>query len=178
MDRTEVYRAIDAERGYQDKWHPEIAGVLPGEAKDKLPLNLPLPPSDELRLIRAYLHQADMAWMRDPDDQTTGVKVNPSDLLVIRKIAAVAVRCMENHGIVDRGSVTIRREPLPADPADDALLQTLGEVNRMVKEGIAKQQRVSVRISCPGAIDSDFSEGINKGKHTLRMAYSINISIG
>lgn len=176
LDRAEVYKAIDAERIYQDQAYPESGGVLPGEAETKTLVNLALPPSDELRLIRAYLHQADMAWLRSPDDQTTGMKVNPSDLHVIRKIAAIAVRCMENHGIVDRGCTTVRREPLPTDPNADAMLQSLKEVERLVKEGIAKGHRVAINIGCPGVAHDGWGEGSVRMK--ARMIYTININIG
>lgn len=86
IKRKEVYKAIDAEREYQDEhW---------GDNR------LPLPPSDELRLIRIYLQKADEGWHTTPDDQSSGVKVNKADLIAMRKIAAIAVRCMENFGVV------------------------------------------------------------------------------
>jgi hypothetical protein len=86
--RRVVYETIDQEREYQNKKWDEG--------------RLPLPPSDEVRLIRTLLAQTDEKWYVTDDDQTSGVKVNSADLDFMRKVAAIAVRCMENHGIVER----------------------------------------------------------------------------
>jgi hypothetical protein len=85
--KTEVAGVISQERQYQD---------------DKWPQNPPLPPSDELRLIRIICEQADKNWYTTQDRIVDGTKVNPADLDAMRKIAAVAVRCMETWGVEHR----------------------------------------------------------------------------
>lgn len=85
--RQRVFDAICAERIYQDRKWPQAPA---------------LPPSDELRLIRVLVAKADVAWYKTPDKIVNGAKVNPADMDAMRKIAAVAVRCMETYGIEER----------------------------------------------------------------------------
>jgi hypothetical protein len=95
METEKIIEVILAERSYQDKAWP----------KGKLPMS----PSDELRLIRRYLEIADQEWHKTPDNESTGTRVNPSDLDVIRRIAAICFRCMQNHGVVERGTLETKR---------------------------------------------------------------------
>jgi hypothetical protein len=89
LTRTEVYAIVDGERTHQDvKW----------------PQDPPLPPSDEIRLIRVILSTADREWYTTPDNLVEGTNVNPADLEALRKIAAVAVRAMETWGAIPRQS--------------------------------------------------------------------------
>lgn len=90
MKREDVYKLIDGERDYQDKKWPGNGAPLP------------MPPSDELRLIRLILSQSDATWYVTLDKEVDGVKVNPADLEAMRKIAAIAVRCMEKFGAPSR----------------------------------------------------------------------------
>lgn len=79
--RNEIYAAIDGEREYQDDRFPtdeKSARTIPGE----------------LTLIEVYARRAQGDWVFDDDNHDT--------LCAIRKIAALAVRCMENHGYVTR----------------------------------------------------------------------------
>lgn len=73
VDRRMVYAAIQQERVYQEDTWPG-ARTLDGEAL----------------LFGRYLHAADVAWSDNPGDEMA--------LDVIRKLAGIAVRCLENHG--------------------------------------------------------------------------------
>lgn len=87
LTRQQVYEVIDAERDHQDrKWSQDP----------------PLPPSDEMRLIRVIMQKADAAWYVTEDNIVNGTKVNPVDLEALRMIAAVSVRAMETWGAVRR----------------------------------------------------------------------------
>jgi hypothetical protein len=81
FDRVVV--AIESERRYQKQF---CADQGYGD---------PLSVGDELLLITAYLNKATAAWMVEP---------YPEDgaLAEIRKIAAIAIRCMEEHEIIER----------------------------------------------------------------------------
>jgi len=80
--REHVFDCITSEREYQDKtvqkWnhkgHPPIAA--------------------ELLMMEEYLLKARTAWCNTRDDAET--------LDVLRKIAGIAVRCLENYGAVPR----------------------------------------------------------------------------
>ena len=79
--REQVYRAIDSERDHQDrKWgtiqqHPHEVGAW-------------------LTLIRQHLRDAESAWCNSNGDYMA--------LQEVRKIAAIAVACAEQHGITHR----------------------------------------------------------------------------
>lgn len=76
--RSEVYAAIDGERDYQDRH--EICR----ENRDSKSVG------DYLTLIRVYSAKADVAYYDNIGDSAA--------LDVLRKIAAIAVLCMEDHG--------------------------------------------------------------------------------
>ena len=80
--RSKVYEAIDGERAYQDinssGW--EHKGGPSVEA--------------ELLLLEEYVMRARNAWSVSEG--------NTAALDVIRKVAGVAVRCLENHGCPPR----------------------------------------------------------------------------
>ncbi len=84
VTRQEVYLAIDTEREYQDNLTParrEKREMVTGE---------------ELVLLREYVDRAFANWTNTPG-------VNPvTTLHDLRKIAAIAVRAMENHGAPPR----------------------------------------------------------------------------
>ena len=81
--RADVYAAIDGERDYQDKqWkgpdHQHEVGAY-------------------ITMLTYYVQKAQEAWT---------VKSGDYDALhVIRKIAGIAVHCMEEHGAPKRGEV-------------------------------------------------------------------------
>lgn len=83
MNRNEAHAVIDSERVYQDK----MAGTYT------------LPLEGELLLLESYAQQARDVYMRTFGD--------PSELAtceMIRKIAAIAQRCIENHGAPPRAA--------------------------------------------------------------------------
>jgi len=80
--RERVYKTIDGERDYQDNLgldrvdgHTHTVG-------------------EELILMNVHLDLAKAAWVNNPGDIEA--------LEQVRKIAAIAVRCMENHGNPER----------------------------------------------------------------------------
>lgn len=83
--RAEVYRTIDGERDYQDRvWQESGANG-----------NGVLSIGEQILLIEEYAAQARTAWSREaaPEMDALGI---------IRKIAAIAVHAMEDHGVVKR----------------------------------------------------------------------------
>jgi hypothetical protein len=86
-DRREVYAAIDTERDYQDRrWpSPFILGV-PN----------PMSIGEFILLIEEYTEKARVEWATEkkPEDRA---------LHFIRKVAGIAVNCMEQHGAPKRG---------------------------------------------------------------------------
>lgn len=81
IERERVYDVIDGERAYQDAMKVGPDGRTDGRQKSV---------GDYLTLIRVYSAKADAAYSGSPGDV-------PS-LHEIRKIAAIAVQCMEVHG--------------------------------------------------------------------------------
>ena len=79
MERTEVYRAIDSERAYQDKLERNAL-------KEQAPL-------EHLSHIRRIARDMEDAFYEQPGQP-------PMDYF--RKIAGVAVRAMEQHGVSAR----------------------------------------------------------------------------
>lgn len=73
VTRAEVYAAIDSERAYQDSMWPEDAPA------DPRPLSI----GEGILLIEEY---------------HTRALIEIDSLQSIRKIAGIAVRCLENHG--------------------------------------------------------------------------------
>jgi hypothetical protein len=80
MKREEVYALIDGERAYQDSFVTER--FRHSEADRSV--------SSELLMLEEYVARARKAWVDNKGDQAA--------LAVIRKVAGIAVRCMENHG--------------------------------------------------------------------------------
>jgi hypothetical protein len=82
MERENVYKLIDGERDFQNNLGPERTdGHTPSVG-------------DELALLTVYLQKAMWGY-----SETAGDRVA---LDTIRKIAAVCVRCMENHNTPSR----------------------------------------------------------------------------
>lgn len=77
--REQVYKAIDGERDYQDS-----LGCDRTDGSDKTV-------GDYITMLSTYQRRAADNW--------TNVPGNRAALHEIRKIAAIAVRCMEEHGI-------------------------------------------------------------------------------
>lgn len=87
MTREEVYGVIDGERTYQDgKWNPNTT-----ESGGKHS------PAEWLLYIDDYLREAKTQAARYADPQSREMVLG-----TIRKIAAMAVACMEQHGAPKR----------------------------------------------------------------------------
>lgn len=84
--RTEVYAAIDTEREYQDHIWPQSEGAE---------LSPPHTVGEDILLLDEYVQRARALWTEEP-------KPESDTLNFIRKIAAIAVRCMEQHGAPKR----------------------------------------------------------------------------
>ena len=98
MERSEVYAVIDSERDYQDrKW-----GTI-----DQRPKQV----GSWLTLMRAILTEAEMEWAHTDGDHTA--------LDEIRKLAATAIACMEQHG------ATKRKPAEPPQVREDWNVETL-----------------------------------------------------
>jgi len=78
VSRIKVYDVIKGERDYQNALGPERTD---GSEKTV---------GDYLTMLRAYLNRADEAWIANSGCVPA--------LHEMRKIAAIAVRCMEEHG--------------------------------------------------------------------------------
>ena len=78
MDRTEVYKVIDSERNYHEaqakKW--DHKGNPTVEA--------------EILMMEEYMRKVRTAWVEHHNDETS--------LDMMRKVIAMGVRCLENHG--------------------------------------------------------------------------------
>lgn len=73
--RTEVYCAIDGERTYQDGINKYILTI-----------------GEEIALALRYTDKALDEWTKDFSP------VESEALAMLRKVAAICVRCMEHHG--------------------------------------------------------------------------------
>lgn len=81
-EREVVFAVINGERAYQDGLsHTRTDGCAKGVG-------------DYLSLMRTYLHEAEEAYARNAG--------NEKALHSVRKVAALAVRCMEEHGAPPR----------------------------------------------------------------------------
>lgn len=83
--RSEVYDAIDTERVYQSE-------VVSGD-----PMRCMLVPKsvgDYVTMLTAYISRTQQTWCDTPGNEQT--------LHFIRKIAGIAVKCMEQHGAPER----------------------------------------------------------------------------
>ena len=82
MTRKNVYKVIDEERNYQDKLGSDRTI---GKSHDV---------GSYLTMLETYCRQARDSWTYNAGDQPA--------LISIRKIAAIAVHCMEDHGAIPR----------------------------------------------------------------------------
>ena len=84
--RLEVYNAIDTERDYQDRL-PTTRSTHPVRPRTD---GQPHTVGDYCTMLRYYAGQLDEAWTMNAGDAEA--------LEVMRKIAGIAVHCMEDHG--------------------------------------------------------------------------------
>lgn len=87
MRRVAAYKAIDTERDYQERLPPERTD---GSSKSV---------GDYLTMLDFYLIEAKHAFVKNPGT------VEVMD--VMRKVAGIAVKCMEEHGAYARGATHI-----------------------------------------------------------------------
>lgn len=80
LSRKEVYKAIDSERNYQDTLSSTRTDRPDGQHSV----------GEFLVLLKEYTDRALQAWTDNPGDAAA--------LDVLRKVAGIAVRCMEQHG--------------------------------------------------------------------------------
>lgn len=80
--RDFVYHVIDCERDYQDS--------LGADRTDGRQHTV----GDYLTMLRHYLDEATFAWVKNPGNEPA--------LHSVRKIAGIAVKCMEEHGAPNR----------------------------------------------------------------------------
>ncbi len=102
MNRADVYKLIDGERDYQDSLWPTPAAVPHHSV------------GDYLIMLRYYGRLADAAWTANAGDAPA--------LNVIRKITAIGVHCMEEHGAPvrewwHRDVPTVAQSMMVADPS-------------------------------------------------------------
>ena len=86
MERKDVYECIDTERDYQDlRWSPlREANDTPDESK---------PPAEWINYMEWHIGLAKKAVYLLNDEEA---------LAEVRKVAALAVRCLEIHGCPER----------------------------------------------------------------------------
>ena len=85
--RQEVFEAIDTEREYQDQvWRAHSGG-----SEQPNPLSI----GEWILCAEDYLAQARARW-------TTEAKPEVETLEIMRKVAGIAVHCMEQHGAPKR----------------------------------------------------------------------------
>lgn len=94
ISRTEIFKILEEERDFQDKMRPSTHH----EGNASIPAHL--------LLIQEYLHRAISSWT----NYRGMAEVEALDEL--RKVAALAIRCMEQNGAV-------RRENCPEVPKED-----------------------------------------------------------
>jgi len=85
VTRNDVYKAIDTERDYQAQvisTDPSICKVIPKSV------------GDYLTMMQGYMNRTFETWVSTAGNEPT--------LHFIRKVAAIAVKCMEQHGAPSR----------------------------------------------------------------------------
>ena len=79
--RTDVYAAIDSERAYQDNLWPDGEGA----GSNKMSIG------EFLLLAEEYIAKARAAWVVEKRPEINALNI-------MRKVAGIAVNCMEQHG--------------------------------------------------------------------------------
>ena len=92
--RKDVYTAIDLERDYQDQHtlreDPDFIGY---------PTGAPFTQGEYIVMMQHYVNELPKLWALNPGDVVEKVQHN------MRKIAGIAVQCMEYHGAPSRVGV-------------------------------------------------------------------------
>lgn len=87
VSRQDVYAVIDGEREYQD----QFIETDPSRHDSSLPSHTT---GDYIVMLTTYIREAQDAWTRNGGDEKA--------LHSLRKIAAISVHCMEDHGAPKR----------------------------------------------------------------------------
>ena len=96
--REDVYDAIDSEREYQDQiWRMANPAMKAGATWSETTVPNELTIGEFVLLIEEYAAKARAEWTVEP-------KPEIRTLDVMRKIAGIAVNCMEQHGAIPRGA--------------------------------------------------------------------------
>lgn len=90
MEREDIYKLIDGERDYQEEMGKKYAW---GEGKGAA--NHPV--GEFLLMLQEYTRRAIVEWHQPKDG-------NEAALHMVRKVAGLAVACMEKHGAPPRKS--------------------------------------------------------------------------
>lgn len=88
--RQEVYAAIDTERAYQDKQWPSAEWSGDNNVSPNA-----LSIGEFILLMEEYASQARYSWTREKRPEMNALNI-------VRKIAGIAVNCMEQHGAPKR----------------------------------------------------------------------------
>lgn len=105
MNRTDVYKIIDTERDYQDNLPPSRTNYEKHTV------------GDYITMLHFYMRQLDEAWTMNAG--------NDEALVVMRKIAGIAVHCMEDWGGYPRVVQPVADYSWPLPPAENT---DLGEI--------------------------------------------------
>ncbi len=92
-ERRDVYDCIDGERDYQDNLGYDRTGCPTGGGR-----SIPHTVGEFATMMQHYQNELVKAWTATAGDDAA--------LHVMRKIAAIAVNCMEQHGALERGLVS------------------------------------------------------------------------
>jgi len=99
IPRERVYLAIDSERSYQDKLKEDRTSN-PTDGTRSIDHTV----GDFVTMMQYYQNELVGAWTENPGDENA--------LHVMRKIAGIAVNCMEQHG------APLRKRPHPVTYPD------------------------------------------------------------
>jgi hypothetical protein len=118
--RTEAYAAIDSEREYQNTVWADAGSPTGGNR---------LTIGESILLVEEYAARARKDWSTEPKPEVEALNG-------IRKIAGIAVHCMEQHG------APLRRMPTPKPtPPMRATPQARRRAHQKLKEDIEKMFR-------------------------------------
>ena len=94
IPRQEVYAAIDSERDYQDQVWASNNPANPQPPREGEPARA-LSIGEDILLMEEYLTRARAQWTKEARPEWGALDI-------IRKVAGIAVRCMETNGAPKR----------------------------------------------------------------------------
>lgn len=126
-DRKTIYQVIDGERDYQDALPPSRT-----DYSEKTVLGY-------LVMFDTYLRRAIDGWTLNPD--------NAEALDNIRKLAGIAVHCMEKHGAPRRQPVQVTDVNSEKPYVPQKLTASMGITSVEVEEAVVAQQLMDVGLT-------------------------------